>query len=280
MAKIKVKIKDPEGGGFKQPTPGLYTAKVHKIVEETSKAGNDMLTVSLKITNRKGPQKEFKGTVVRSWVALTEAAEFKLVEFLKACNVKVKKGDMSFDPDKLVGTELQVKIEGGTYNGDYSANVALLLPLSAEVEEEEEEEDDDEADDSDLEEDDEDEEEADDEDEDEEDDEDEEEDEDDDEIDLDDLNLKELRALASERKVKLRKEDKAGAIRKKLRAAEAAAAEAEDDEGEDDDYNEWSLADLRTECEARGIEFTDKARKPKLVKLLLEDDEDSENPFE
>ena len=278
MAKIKVKIKDPEGGAFKQPTPGLYTAKVHKIVEETSKAGNDMLTVSLKITNRRGPQKEFKGTVVRSWVALTEAAEFKLVEFLKACGVKVKKGDISFDTDKLIGTEVQIKIEGGTYNGDYSASVARIIPISEDVEDEDdgEEDDDDAADDDDLEEGDEEEE-----DDDDPEDEADEEEEDDEEIDLDDLNLKELRALASERKVKLRKEDKAGAIRKKLRAAEAAAAEAEEEEedGDGDDYNDWSLADLREEAEARGLEFSEKARKPKLVKLLVEDDEENEDPF-
>lgn len=45
----------------------------------------------------------------------------------------------------------------------------------------------------------------------------------------------------------------------------------EEDEEEEDDYNEWSLAELKEECEERGL--SSKGKKGALIKRLEEDDE-------
>lgn len=281
MAKLKVKgLKKIERGARTQPTPGLYKGKITAVDEAVSAAGNDMLVVKLKITNRSGPQKEFKGATLRTHIVTSsEASAWKLAEFLDACDVTNggKKDAVDIDTDELVGTELQFKVEGGTYNGEYSASVGLLLPLSAKVDDEEDEEEADDEGEDDEPEEEEDDDEGDDGDDDE--DEDEEGDDDEEEVDLDEMTLPELRKFAKANDIKLKKDDKAKATRAKIRAA---LAEAEDDE-EEDDYNDWSPKDLATEAEARGLEYQTKAGKTKskaaLVKLLLEDDDAAEDPF-
>ena len=226
MAKLKFDVTGVERGARKQPTPGLYTGKITKIEQGQSKAGADMLTVTLKITDKKGPQKEFKGTTIRTYILTdNEATAWKLAEFLDAVGATNggKKNKGAIDLDKLVGTELQFKVEGGTYNGEYSASVGRLIAMgeAGDDEDEEEIEDDDEAEDDDAEE------------------------EDEEESDEDD--------------------------------------EEEADEEEVDSYDEWEAGDLAEECEARGLAYTTKSGKPKakaaLVKLLLEDDENAEDPF-
>jgi hypothetical protein len=56
--------------------------------------------------------------------------------------------------------------------------------------------------------------------------------------------------------------------------------EDEDDEGDEEDYSEMSLADLKELVEERELEFTGKATKAKLVKLLEEADEEDEDEDE
>lgn len=149
MAKLKFDVSGIERGARKQPTPGLYTGKIAEIVSGQSKAGADMLTVKLKITNKKGPQKEFKGATIRSYVLTdNEATAWKLAEFLDAVGATNggKKNKGTLDLDSLVGTEIQFKVEGGTYNGEYSASVGRLIAMGdTEGDDEEVEEEDDES---------------------------------------------------------------------------------------------------------------------------------------
>lgn len=226
MAKLKFDVTGVERGARKQPTPGLYTGKIAEITQGQSKAGNDMLTIKLKITNKKGPQKEFKGATIRTYVLPnSEGSEWKFAEFLDAVGATKggKKNKGTLDLDAIVGTEIQFKVEGGTYNGEYSASVGRLIAMGETEDDEEEEESEEEEPEAD----------------------DEEEAEEDDESEDD---------------------------------------EEEEDEGEEvDSYEEWDTGDLAEECEARGLAYTTKSGKPKakaaLVKLLIEDDENAEDPF-
>lgn len=277
MAKLKFDVAGVERGARKQPTPGLYTGKIAKIESGQSKAGNDMLTVHLKITNRRGAQKEFKGTTVRTWVVTdNDATAWKLAEFLDAVGATNggKKNKGAVDLDQLVGTEIQFKVDGSTYNGEYSASVSTLMALPGE--DEGDEGDDDEADGPDLEEDDEGEDEADDEDEGEEDEEDEEDEAD--VADYSDLGIRDLKAEAKERGIKLPAKAKPKDIRELLIADDAEGGEEDDEEEDDgDEYGEWDKDELAEEAEARGLKKS--GTKAQLVARLVEDDESAEDPF-
>lgn len=55
----------------------------------------------------------------------------------------------------------------------------------------------------------------------------------------------------------------------------------EDDEEEEEGYDEWSVAELKSEIRARRLELPKKAKKTDLVAVLEEDDEESSSsPFD
>ena len=240
--KIKYDVTKVERGGGPQPDPGLYTAKVKKIVDKVAKSGNKMLEVTLQITNKTGPQKKFKGVSLRTWIVYAdsdgnpaEASERRLAEFIDALGAKAKG---TLDTDKAVGTEVQMKVDPDTYNGEYQARVGTLTAIPDDEEPEDDEEDDDDIeeeedddasdDDDDAEDDDEDDE---DEDEDEDEDDDEEEDDEEEDVDYNDLDLDELKALCKERGIKIKKGQKKKTLIGLLE---------EDDEEDDEDDDPFS----------------------------------------
>jgi hypothetical protein len=52
----------------------------------------------------------------------------------------------------------------------------------------------------------------------------------------------------------------------------------EPEDGEEEDYSRLSLAELKEECEDRGIDVPKKAKAPALIALLEASDEEAENP--
>lgn len=191
--KIKYDVSEVERGG-QQPDPGLYHAKIAKVEDGQARSGNQMLTVTFKIVKGK-----FKNATIRTWIVYAdkdgrpaEQSAWKLAEFVDAVGLKTDRGTL--DTDKLVGKELQIKVDGDTYEGNYQAKVGRLTALPDEDEVEDEDDDEEDEDDtvSQV---------ADDEDEDDEDDEDDDED-DDEEEDLVDYYLLTLPELQKECKTR------------------------------------------------------------------------------
>lgn len=106
---------------------------------------------------------------------------------------------------------------------------------------------------------------------------------------LGELELSQLKPLAKEVGLRIKKSStEESLIEELLEADEDEVFEAydslfgddeedeEDDEDEDDeiDYSEMSLAELRAECKDRGIKYPKGAKSKELISLLEEDDED------
>lgn len=140
MAKIKLgfDLKDADSG-FENIDPGLYIAKIKNVEQSESAAGNPMLVVSLALTKdrRNG---SFKGATIRTWVALTKAADFKVRELVEAAGLRPGK---TIDPDDLVGKTVQVRIKTGTFNGETRSEVGKLLPIPGEEAADDDDDDDD-----------------------------------------------------------------------------------------------------------------------------------------
>lgn len=291
MAKIKYDIRGTERGGGEFDTtiePGLYQAKLKSAELAQSKPseknpkGLQMLKLVFQLESSK-----WKGALISTNVFPGyDAAAWKWAEFLDAVwLVKGKKEAGSFDTDKVVGAPVQLRIKAGSYDGEYKPEIGKVLPPKPgdDEDDDEDEDDDDEADVEDLEEDDEGEEEADDEDEDEDEDEDDDDgDEDGDdalpsEADINDMNIKELKALAAEHGVKVKAGSKSPTYRTAL-IEELHGGEEDDDEDDDDeeDYSDWSLEDLQKEVKHRRLKVSGKGSKKALIKALESDDEDDD----
>lgn len=60
-----------------------------------------------------------------TYISLEEAADWKLAEFIRALNLK-EKGKLNLDRD-VKGKVIRVKVNPGTYNGEYSPEVGRLM---------------------------------------------------------------------------------------------------------------------------------------------------------
>jgi hypothetical protein len=289
MVKLKVDLTDQDpneslGGNFEQPKPGIYSAKVKECTprfeDEDEKKVRD-LEVVFEITD-----KRYKGSRIWDYVGFSEAAKWKLDQFMLAIGkASTKKRKFTFDPDDAVGTPVTVRVRAGSYNGEYRAKVAQILALDEDAAEDE-----DVLDDEELEEEEEDEleeEEDDDEDWDEEEDEEAEDEEAEewDEDSLNELSLAELKKVASEHGVEVKK-----GKRKNTYVDEILATydEEEDEEAEDDwtreDIEALDNDELKELMEEWGVKRVKNKRKPyyidKLVEAMgLEDEDDDDAPF-
>lgn len=292
MAKIKFDVSktDPSAasGNFEPPKPGVYRAKIVEVEDTNPKnpqtgkpdPKRHMLKVVYEITE-KG---KFKGSRVWDYIVdytdPESASLWKFDQLLQAFGVaSAKKRKGTFDTDDLIGEACKIRVKGDSYNGEYSAKIGAVLGLGDEdddaddVEEDEDEDlDEDELDDDDVEEGDDD-----------EDLEDEEEDEEEDEDPevlteeyLNGLGLPALKKIASDDfeidPLPRQKSKMVAAILE----AQGIDEEEEEEEGEDD-YDDWSDADLRSECKDREIKVTAKTPRATMIKKLREDD--AEEPF-
>lgn len=207
---------------------------------------------------------------------MSDAAKWKLDQVLQAFGVATKKKRTgTFDTDDLVGGECQIRVKGGTYQGNYSAEVGAVLAKSDEEDEDELEEDEE---DEELEED------SDDDDE-EESDEEEEDSEDDviyyDMPELAKMTLEALVDVAEDLELKVPKAKAKNRVALSKWIFENQPGEAPDDEEdeeedeENDGYDELTQEELKAECKDRGLATG--GGKAALIKRLREDDE--EDPF-
>lgn len=287
-AKLKYDVSGVEpGDSLNHAKPGMYRAKVKEVTAKDSKSsGNPMLEIVFEVLPKKKKYAQVWYYIVTGG---DNPQEGRLREFLEAVG-EVKKGAKkakgALDPDKLVGTEVQIQLKSDTdQDGDYRPRVGKVLGTEDEIEEPDTDEDEDEDDDTDDEDDestDEDDDESDDDDDDDEDDDDDDDDEDDDEDDdvpdFSSMNVKELEAEVEEYELDLEEIIGKGKKAKKGAAKKKALIEALEEAAGDEDYSEWEVADLKSELKERGL--STKGKKDKLVERLEEDDADDEDPFD
>lgn len=108
-----------EGGGGEQPQPGVYPAEIVEVVQRTENAQGGPAN-DLKVTLKLGGDYSY----VYTYIGLGEAAAWKLAEFTRALDLP-EKG--KFDPEKLKGKMIRVKINAGSYGDDYKGEAGRLM---------------------------------------------------------------------------------------------------------------------------------------------------------
>lgn len=297
MAKIKYDVTGVESKGDRPvPKPGVYRCKIISCVDAKPENKDRRLEVQYEIL-----EGDSKGYRLYDYIVFSEASEWKLAQFIRACGLPDKG---ALDPDKLVGVAINVRtrVENSEQYGT-SAKPASLMPLDGDDDDDEdlsEDEEDTDVDDGDEEEseDEDEDDESEDDDESEEDEEDEDEDWTEDELkELDTAALKEEAFNATDdednpgfgldKKKFLKKKgdkkvlDKPKVIKAILEAQEAKQADDEaddeDEKAEAEDYSKWSEKKLKAELKEREIKLKGAYSKSKAVKALKADDE--EDPF-
>ena len=224
------------------PQPGVYHVKLVEVKpgypRNDENRERPRLEIVAEVCKAKGAKSKHNGARLWDYIGFAENQAWKLDQFLQSVGVATnKKRSGSFDPDKLVGKIVQVRVAADTYEGQYTARLkSYLLDVQSEDEDDDLDEDDDfDVEDDDLEEDDLDEDEDEDEDEDLDDDDDEDEDDEDEDgpvsmSDLKSMDLAELKALGKSYGMKRFPKAKAAMVK--------AVSEAQDDYFEEDPFED------------------------------------------
>lgn len=254
--------------GYKAVPEGTYEVRVKEIEAGTSQANAPKLDFKFEIISGKN-----KGSLLFYTCSLQPQALFKLKVVLEALGYEIPEGNFNLDIDELIDLECSVEVAHETYEGKKRARIVEFITSDdSDEDDSDDEEDTDEDEEEDEDTDDEDEDDEDDEDEDEDDDEDEDEE---DEVDYESLSLKELKALAKEKGIKVDKKAKKDDIIALLQEEDDEDDE-EDEEDDTPDYESMNLKELKALCKERGIKVTKKDNKESLIEKLEEDDEDEE----
>lgn len=186
---------------FTRCDEGQHIAKLTKLEEKQSQAGDDMLVGTFEVI--KG---DSKGSKVFENFPLTQKALWKLKTYFEAIGVKAE-GKIKIDLDKLIGRVCIIEVIHEEYNGSLRAKISTFLPLKKD----EPTPDKDDDDDDDYE-------------------------DDDDAFDPKKASLKELLAYAKENSISIPKKDRED--EKKVRKAVEKHIAEQDNEDDDDDWED------------------------------------------
>ena len=125
---------------FKRCAEGIHTAKIVEVQENTTQAGDDMLTMAFEVI--KG---DSKGARVYDNFVLTDKALWKLKQLLQTLGVKCD-GKIVLDLDKLVGKVCDITVFHEEYNGKLKARIDEYTAIKRESSDDEDDYDDDEDD--------------------------------------------------------------------------------------------------------------------------------------
>jgi hypothetical protein len=113
VAIIQIDFEGAGGSDREWPTfePGKYPAKIEKIEQKMSKAGNPMLEWTYSVEGLPG--------TMRDWTSLQPNALWKLKSILKNLGFEVPDGPLDIDTDELIGMECAVELTlEPHWNGD------------------------------------------------------------------------------------------------------------------------------------------------------------------
>lgn len=114
---------------------GQHTAKIVEVQENTTQAGDDMLTMVFEVI--KG---DSKGAKVFDNFVLTDKALWKLKQLLQVVGVKCD-GKIALDLDKLVGKVCDIAVFHEEYNGKLKAKIDEYIALKRASDDEDEDDD-------------------------------------------------------------------------------------------------------------------------------------------
>ncbi len=115
---------------------GQHTAKIVEVQENTTQAGDDMLTMVFEVI--KG---DSKGAKVFDNFVLTDKALWKLKQLLQVVGVKCD-GKIALDLDKLVGKVCDIAVYHEEYNGKLKARIDEYIALKRSDDTDDEDDDD------------------------------------------------------------------------------------------------------------------------------------------
>lgn len=282
--KFDVRSSDPNKaikGGGDQPPVGMYKGKVVSVVDEQPEGKDRRLHCIYEITHTSEGKKADGYVQLHDYITFAESQDWKMDQFLQAMGVATgTKRTGTFDPDKLKGKKIKIRVKSDSYNGEYQGKAGGVWKDDGKASAGAEDEPDDDEGEAEAETDDQtwaefgaliDSEEA------------------------DDSAIDEITAAAEEAGLDMGDyeesswEELGQAIDDNTANDDSEEEESEGDdedggdeegeaeEGEEEPYDAWSIADLRSECEARELETT--GAKSVLVKRLEENDEEA-GPFD
>jgi len=120
---IPFKAGNPEASAFNVPA-GEYKLRVIEATQDTSKTGNDMIKLKLRVVKKDGTD----GPALFDYLVFTEKAFYKVDQFLKACDKHPGEGEQSeLDADEMIGWECEASLKIETYNGKESNKIEAYL---------------------------------------------------------------------------------------------------------------------------------------------------------
>ena len=120
MPKIKYNVSNVEPSAFKQPTPGMYTAKIVEASHRHTDGKNDIEVIA----EIQGG--DFDKARLWDYIGLSAASDWKLREFVDAIGLPTE-GEL--DPAKLIGKKAKIKVNPDQYGGEYKARLGRWTPL-------------------------------------------------------------------------------------------------------------------------------------------------------
>lgn len=131
------KVKD--GGGFrkKRMPEGDYVAKITKVEDAKSKAGNEQWVFSIQL-------KDHPSCVYPYYCGHDPDQLWKSRNLAIAAGLNVPKKRVNFDPNKLVNKLVGVTLEDDEYDGREQSTIAGFLPVSEVADADEDADEDDE----------------------------------------------------------------------------------------------------------------------------------------
>lgn len=121
---------------FTKCAEGQHTAKLVEIQENTTQAGDDMLTMVFEVIRG-----ESKGAKVFDNFVLTDKALWKLKQLLQVLGVKCD-GKIALDLDKLVGKVCDIAVYHEEYNGKMKARIDEYIALKSSADDEDDDDED------------------------------------------------------------------------------------------------------------------------------------------
>ena len=120
---LTYKAGKPEASSFIVPA-GVYTLRVIEAEEDTSKGGNDMVKLKLRVVKDDGKD----GPALFDYLVFTESSFWKIDAFLKSADKHPGEGEeVELDCDDMIGWEVRAKLTVDTYNGKQSNKVDAYL---------------------------------------------------------------------------------------------------------------------------------------------------------
>lgn len=136
---IKIDLTGVES--YKRASEGDHIAKLKKIVQKTSEAGNQMLVATFEVT--KGAD---KGATVFENYPLMDSVRWKLKSLLEALGMP-SSGKLKIDLDAMEGRALIISVVHEEYQGSAKARIAEVSKIVKDDNDDDDDDDDDDEDD-------------------------------------------------------------------------------------------------------------------------------------